>query len=60
MIKVKCVDCGKDFYCKGDTVCKKSIMKSNAICLCRECTLKNKAEIRNCGYREIGEKVDFT
>lgn len=57
---MKCIDCGIEFYCNGYVVCKRSLIKGNTICLCKKCTLKEEVEIKKCGYREIGEQVEFT
>lgn len=70
MIKVKCFECGKDFYCNGDTECigsyeAGSIAKDG--CVCKECSLRIK-EYReidtNCSYKTVedveGVKVKFT
>lgn len=57
---MKCVDCGKEFFCKGDVVCEVNIKLGIEECLCKKCTLKNNGEIKVCGYREVGEKVEFT
>jgi hypothetical protein len=57
---MKCVDCGKEFFCKGDIVCEESVSKGLSVCLCKKCTCKSKGQIKECGYRELGEKVEFT
>jgi hypothetical protein len=47
------------FLCKGDIVCKEWTSDGLSFCLCKKCTCKSKQEIKECGYRELGEKVKF-
>jgi hypothetical protein len=60
LIKVKCIACDKEFYCRGDVLCMESLEEKKPICLCKKCSCKSKKQIKECGYRELGEEVEFT
>jgi hypothetical protein len=73
MIKVRCANCKKEFYCNGNDMCSVGIRVSQFHkkiheCYCEECTRKQRLDtakgIKKCGYRKVEdvepEMVKFT
>jgi len=73
MIRVKCSNCGKEFYCNGDKICTRGVHYSQTHkkmhpCYCKECTRRQRLDtekgIRECDYRTVEEMepetVNFT